>query len=363
MDPLFAPLSFRCGFSAPNRVALAPLTNTQSHEDGTLSEDEFAWLVRRAQGGFGLVSTCAAYVSPDGKAFDGQLGVSDETHFEGLSRLARALSDHGALGVVQLHHGGARALSRLTGTRPWSAVAGPEDPATHPDAAREGTDDEVGASVEAFVRAAELSQRAGFAGVEIHGAHGYLLGQFLSRNNTRSGPWGGALEGRAAMLRAVLRGVRARCGGKFLLGVRLSPEDFGYAVGLDLDESLTVARWAGEDGADFVHASLWDHQKPLVKRPEADGVALFRAAIGPDVRLLVAGRVWTPDEARALLARGADMVALGRAAILDPDWPVHARAPGFVPERGPLDPDQYAARAVGPRFVAYLRRFKGMVAG
>jgi 2,4-dienoyl-CoA reductase-like NADH-dependent reductase (Old Yellow Enzyme family) len=361
MTDLFAPLSFRCGATSRNRVALAALTNTQSHDDGTLGDDELAWLDRRAQGGFGLIATCAAFVSPDGKGFDGQLGVAGEQHLEGLERVASALSRHGSLSLVQLYHGGARAPRRLTGQRPWSAVASADDPETHPDAAREGTDEEVSSVIEAFVRGAQLSQRAGFSGVEVHAAHGYLLGQFLSKHNQRKGPWGGSLAARASLVRAIVTGVRERCGEGFLLGVRLSPEDFGYASGMDIDESIQCAQWFSEDGADFVHLSLWDHHKPCAKHPTQDTIALFRAALPPAVRILAAGKIWSREDAHSVLSRGADMVALGRAAILDPDWPTHARSPEFSPVRGPLSPAELHARAVSPRFVEYLRRFSNIV--
>src|SRR5205823_8389681 len=105
-----------------------------------------------------------------------------------------------------------------------------------------------------FGDAAARSQAAGFDGVELHGAHGYLLSQFLS---TTMNP-GVDLAGRARLLRDVMREVRTRCGPRFTVGVRLSLEDRGQARGLDLDDSLQVARWLADDGADWIHASLWD---------------------------------------------------------------------------------------------------------
>lgn len=360
-DSLFAPLTFRCGVTVENRVALAPLTNGQSNDDGTLDRDELVWLCSRARGGFGLVSTCAAFVSHEGKGFAGQLGVATDAHDEGLATLARSLDIEATVAVVQLYHGGARCPSALTGVRPWSAVSASEDPATHPDAARRGATHEIEKAVEDFVRAAERSKRAGFAGVEVHGAHGYLLCQFLSRHNTRDDGWGGALEGRARIVREIVRGVRARCGSDFLVGVRLSPEDFGFAVGMDLDESVTIAQWCAEDGADFVHLSLWDHSKPCQKRPDEDLIALFRRSLPSDIRILTAGKIWTPAEARSVLARGADMVALGRSAILNPAWPMDARTNDWTPARGPMSASELAAMDISPRFVEYLKKFKNIV--
>ncbi len=358
---LMSPVYFRCGAVARNRVFLAPLTNLQSADDGVLSDDERRWLVRRATGGFAVVETCAAHVLADGKGFDGQLGIWSDHHLPGLTALAGEIAAAGALGLVQLYHGGVRAPSRLTGVQPWSASEFHEDkPNFEPP--RAATEADIAGAIAGFVAAARRAHAAGFHGVELHAAHGYLLGQFLSRTmNLRGDAWGGDLAGRARLVRTIAREVRAAVPAPFVLGVRISPEDFGHARGLDLDESLTLAGWLAEDGIDFLHLSLWEAGRNTLKRPEAHAVPLFRAAVPADVRLVVAGNLWTAADATAQLERGADMVALGRAAILNPDWPRQATAPEFVPERGPLTPAALRERAIGDKFVEYLRRFKGMV--
>lgn len=360
MADLFDPLSFRCGISTANRLALAPLTNTQSHDDGTLGDDELRWLARRARGGFGVTSTCAASVSALAKGFPGQLGVYSDAHDEGLARMASALHATGTVSIVQLYHGGARSPRALTGAQPVSSVAA-TDADSNQDAARAMSGQEVEQCIESFVSAAKRSQRAGFSGVEVHGAHGYLLCQFLSRNNTRDDAWGGSLEGRARIVRRIITGVRAACGPQFVVGVRLSPEDIGFAVGMDLDESVQCAQWFAEDGVDFVHLSLWDYTKPSIKRPGENVIALFREAISREVRLFAAGNVWTPEDARAVLARGADVVAIGRAAILEPDWPTLAKGAEGAVTRGPLSVQELAERDVSAKFAEYLRRFKNLV--
>jgi 2,4-dienoyl-CoA reductase-like NADH-dependent reductase (Old Yellow Enzyme family) len=358
MTSLFEPVSFRCGAVAQNRVALAPLTNTQSGEDGVLSDDERRWLVRRAVGGFAVVETCAAHVSQHGKGFEGQLGIWSDRHVEGLRSLATAIAEAGALGVVQLYHGGVRSPSRLTGVQPISASSFREDDPAF-EVPREATEADIEQVIADFEAAAKRAARAGFAGVELHGAHGYLLSQFLSRTmNQRTDAWGGPIEGRARLVRSVAQRVRAAVPATFLVGVRLSPEDYGYAKGLDLDETIQVARWLADDGVDWIHLSLWDATRNTKKRPTEHAVPLVRAALPAEVRIVAAGKVWTREDAEALVAKGADMVALGRAAILNPDWPKRAAEPGFSPERGPLRPDELAARDVGPRFVQYLRRFR-----
>jgi 2,4-dienoyl-CoA reductase-like NADH-dependent reductase (Old Yellow Enzyme family) len=363
MNQLFQPLSFPSGAVVRNRIALAPLTNLQSADDGVISPDEHAWLERRAAGGFGLVSTCAAHVCAEGKGFDGQLGCFHDRHDAGLAALASALAQRGALGVVQLYHGGVRSPSRLTGVQPISASSFTE--------AREGFEvpraastSEIEKVIEDFVSAAKRAQRAGFGGVELHAAHGYLLSQFLSSElNPRTDGWGGSLEHRARLVRTIAQRVRAECPPPFVMGVRLSPEDYGFARGIDLDETAEVAAWLADDGADFVHLSLWDGKRLSKKRPDEHPLTAVRRSLGSRVPLLAAGGVWSRADAEALLDRGADAVALGKAAILHPDWPLEAeRDPSYSPRRGPMTPAELAERAVGPRFMGYLRRFQGLVA-
>ena len=250
LSALFDPLVFRTGLRARNRIVLAPLTNMQSEPDGSLGDAELRWLTSRAAGGFGVVTTCAAHVSRDGQGWPGELGVHDDALQPGLSTLSAALHEQGAVSIVQIFHGGLRADPALIGATPWSA--------SDVDGARAATDEDIARVIAQFADAAARSRDAGFDGVEIHGAHGYLFTQFLSATqNRRSDAWGGPLEHRARLLRETLRAVRARVGPQFTVGVRLSPEDFGNARGLDLDESVQTARWLADDGADYVHLSLW----------------------------------------------------------------------------------------------------------
>ncbi|MCW5837209.1 MAG: NADH:flavin oxidoreductase, partial [Labilithrix sp.] len=185
MTSLFNPLVFRTGLSAKNRVLLAPMTNQQSHEDGTLSDQELAWLASRADGGFGAVITCAAHVAKDGQGWPGELGVFDDAHVPGLARLADALRARGAASIVQIFHGGLRADVTVSGAPAWSA--------SDDEGARPATEEDLSRVVGQFAAAAARAEAAGVDGVEIHGAHGYLLTQFLSATqNRRRDRWGGA---------------------------------------------------------------------------------------------------------------------------------------------------------------------------
>ena len=354
MTSLFEPLVFRTGLAARNRIVLAPLTNMQSNADGSLGDAELHWLLSRAAGGYGIVMTCAAHVARDGQGWAGELGIFDDSLLPGLTQLARALRERGVSSMVQIFHGGLRADASVTGLQPWSA--------SDVEGARAATEGDIQRAIVQFADSAERARRAGFDGVEIHGAHGYLFTQFLSATqNQRTDDWGGPLENRARLIRETMRAVRRRVGPSFTVGVRLSPEDFGNARGLDLDESLQVARWLADDSADFIHLSLWHSLDNTKKRPDANAIPLFRSVVPADVRVLAAGAIWTRDDAEQVLALGADATVLGRSAIANPDWPLRAVDPQWEPRRPPVTIDSLVASGLSPRFAEYMRRFKGFV--
>jgi 2,4-dienoyl-CoA reductase-like NADH-dependent reductase (Old Yellow Enzyme family) len=184
------------------------MTNGQSLDDGRLGDAEYRWLVKRAEGGFALTMTCAATVQKEGVGFNGQLGIYRDEHVEGLTRLAAGIKANGSHAVVQLHHAGMRSPVALTGRPPQC----PSDDVE--TGAQAMTHDEVRRSIEAFVVAARRADRAGFDGVELHGAHGYLICEFLSPEiNRRADDYGGPLENRARFLFAAweFQSVIASC--------------------------------------------------------------------------------------------------------------------------------------------------------
>jgi 2,4-dienoyl-CoA reductase-like NADH-dependent reductase (Old Yellow Enzyme family) len=352
---LFAPLAFAHGPAMKNRFMLAPLTNLQSHPDGTLSDDEFNWLTLRAKGGFGLTMTCAAHIQAVGQGFPGQLGVFGDQHLEGLTRLATAIKAAGSVAALQMHHAGNRSPKDLVG----QPVCPSDDPET---GARGLTTAEVEQLVEDFVAAAVRAERAGFDGVEIHGAHGYILAQFLSPEiNRREDRYGGTLENRSRILLEIIDGVRARCRPDFQLGLRLSPERFG----LKLAEIREVAQAVMRDGRiDYLDMSLWDVFKEPVEE-EFKGRSLmsyFTELERGNVRLGVAGKVTTPAIASRMLDEGADYVLIGRAAILHHDFPERARRePAFTPIALPVTAEYLANEGLGPAFVKYMSTWPGFV--
>ncbi|PYE80207.1 2,4-dienoyl-CoA reductase-like NADH-dependent reductase (Old Yellow Enzyme family) [Winogradskyella epiphytica] len=353
---LNSPLQFPCGAQMKNRFMLAPLTNTQSHSDGRLSEDEFRWLQMRAEGQFGLVMTCASHVQKVGQGFPGQLGIYSDAHIKGHTRLASAIKSYGSLAVIQLHHAGMRSPEAVINSTPVCPSANEKQGARALNLA------EIEELKADFIQAALRAQKSGYDGVEVHGAHGYILTQFLSSEiNKRTDAYGGSLENRSRLLFEIVHGIRAACGTDFLLGVRLSPERFG----MRLEEVKQVCqRFIDEEVIDFLDISLWD----VFKAPEEEafkGTTLlshFTALDFKSIRLTVAGKISTGEDVSKVLASGVDFVSIGRSAILHHDFPVKVMAdPEFEPIATPVTPDYLKSEGIGEDFINYLKRWPDLV--
>jgi len=348
---LFDPIDFARGEPMRNRFALAPLTNLQSHADGMLSDDEYKWLLMRAQGGFGLTMTCATYVREDGKGFAGQLGICSDKHSAGLERLAHAIKEAGSLAAVQLHHAGLRSPCELIGGTPRAPWA---DAKTD---ARALSTTEVEQVIEDFIRAAQRAERAGFDGVELHGAHGYLIAQFFdAENNRRSDRFGGSFENRTRILFEIIDGIRARTKSNFQLGVRLSPERFGVT----LAEARLLAQQLLRSGKlDYLDMSLWDAFKDPVETAFAGKplIDYFTELERGDTRLGVAGKIMDAQTAQACIDRGADFVIIGRGAILHHDFPEQVKNNvRFESIARPVTRNYLRDEGLGTAFIDYLAK-------
>jgi len=355
-NSLAEPLAFSCGMSMKNRFMLAPMTNSQSHPDGSLSDDEFRWLTMRAKGNFGLTMTCAAHVQKVGQGFPGQLGIYSDKLLSGHRRLAKAIQAEGSLAVIQLHHAGMRSPVDLIGEAPHCPSV---DEKT---GARAMTLPEVHKLRDDFIAAAVRSKTAGYDGVEIHGAHGYILCQFLSsKYNHRSDAYGGSLSNRSRILFEILEGVRATCGPDFLVGIRLSPERFGMV----LDECLGISQKLIDSKLiDFIDISLWDSFKLPHEEKHHDQTLLkyFADLNRNQVKMTVAGKIGTAAEAQAIMNTGIDFISIGRAAILHHDYPNKVmNDPGFVPNPLPVTREYLAAEGLSETFIDYMTQWDGFV--
>ncbi|WP_139490548.1 NADH-dependent flavin oxidoreductase [Brevibacillus dissolubilis] len=328
-QPLFEPITLRSGIQLDNRLVIAPMTHFLSNPDGSVSDDEIRFLSRRIKG-LGLVITACAYVTPEGKAFHGQPAVDRDENIEGLTRLASMIKEQGAKAVLQIHHGGRLSLPALVpnGEIVSASAVEAERAAAFGETGKPRAleDAEVEALVTAFGEATRRAIEAGFDGVEIHGANGYLIHQFFSpHSNRRDDRWGGDLERRMAfplaVVDAVKKAVADHAKQPFIVGYRFSPEE-PETPGITMDDTLVlIDALAGKD-LDYLHVSLQEFWSEA--RRSTDGnrprIELIQERVGNQVPVIGVGSIHTADEALKAKESGIALVALGRELVIEPDW-------------------------------------------
>lgn len=330
--PLFATLSLLPGLHLRNRVVMAPMTTWASNDDGTVSDEEVAYYRRRARD-VGLVITGCTHVQANGIGFTGEFAACDDCYIPSLRKLAMAAKSGGAPAILQLFHAGVKTLPTLVeDVVAASAVAGEGGPFASAILPRALDDEEVLDVVTAFADATRRAIAAGFDGVELHGAHGFLLQNFFSpHSNRRSDRWGGSLENRMrfplAVVAAVKQAIAEHADRPFALGYRLSVEE-SVDGGLRLADTLQLVTRLIDAGASYLHASLGNalDQKPVTGGPDATIVRILCDHIGGRIPLIAAGGINTPAQAASALAMGLSLVAVGKGLVIDPDWMQHARA-------------------------------------
>ena len=351
----------RTGTTMRNRAVLAAMTNKQSHPDGTLSDAEINWLLRRAEGGFGIVTTAASHVTPGGQGWVGEMGVWGDHQIPGLTKLAAGIREYGAVSLAQIFHGGMRAPEELTGEQP---VSSSENPCTeaHCGHSRELTGEEIEELIISFGDAAVRCASAGFDGVELHGAHGYLICQFLGdETNRREDEWGGDIQSRARFLLRIIEEVRSRVPEDFLVGVRISPEY--RKIGVRIEDSLVLSEMLVDAGIDFLHVSCWDCFIPPSDFPDDSRMITewFSEALSGRIPIISTGAIWDSSDAQDVLDQGADLVGVARAGIAHADWASQAGDTEYRPARPPFTPEHLAAEGLSKPFIEYMRNWKGFV--
>ncbi len=315
--------------TAKNRLVMAPMVRNYADGDGHVTPRHIAHLERIARGGVGTIIVEASFVRQDGKSFRHQLGIHRDEMIAGLSALAETGRKHGALMGIQLFHGGRQASAGVSGSQPHAPSALP-DPVVN-ELPHEMTPAEIADVVGAFGEAARRAQKAGFDFVELHGAHGYLIAEFLSPfSNRRKDDYGGSPEKRRRFLEEVYGAVRAAVGADFPITVRLSAEEL-MASGLTLEETVGTARRLEQLGAAALHISNGNNATyalgtMIPPMAVADGVLLpFAEYVKKAVRIpvIAVGKIRQAAMAEEALRKGqADFIALGRSLLADPDWPV-----------------------------------------
>lgn len=329
--PLFEPFILSNGVQLKNRIVMAPMTTFSANPDDTASDEEIAYYAARS-GGPGMVITACAYVQANGKGFEGQFAVDRDTMIPSLRRVASSIKEKGAKAVLQLYHGGRLAVPHLIPngeTVSASSVAPLLDRGFYSieQTPRSLTDEEVLQLVQAFGEATRRAIEAGFDGVELHGASGYIIQQFFSpHSNTRTDRWGGSVENRLTFPLAVIeevKGVIAKhARDPFIIGYRLSPEE-PETPGITMAETFTLLDALAVAELDYIHMALNDFWSKPRRGVESNlsRVELIQEHVGNRVPIIGVGSIHTPDQAvQALEQTGIPLIALGRELIMEPEW-------------------------------------------
>ena len=332
MSALFEPLKVR-GLVFPNRIGVSPMCQ-YSAEDGFVNDWHFVHLGSRAVGGAGLIIVEATAVSPEGRISPEDLGLWKDEHIEPLSRIFRFVKSQGTRIGIQLAHAGRKASD----PRPWDPTSnskslkggwktlGPSALAFSEDYfnPREATHDEIHTVTSQFKDAAKRAVRAGAEFLEIHGAHGYLLHEFLSPlSNHRTDKYGGSSENRIRFLLEVTAAIRSAIPDSMPLFVRLSVKDW-LPGGWTLEESIMLSKKLREAGVDIVDCSSGAIGPGEVFPDDRDYQVNLSAAVKKESGILTAavGRIQDPLHAEAIISEGkADLILMARESLREPYWP------------------------------------------
>lgn len=318
MSKLFEPYQLQ-SISLKNRVVMAPMCMYSAEDDGMVTPFHQVHYATRAAGQVGLIILEATGVVPEGRISNKDLGIWDDAHIEGLRQLVEGMKAYGAKTGIQLGHAGRKAAIDGEIFAP-SAIAFSSDYQT-PTAMSE---EDIHHVIEAFKQAAIRAAKAGFDVLEIHGAHGYLISEFLSpATNKREDQYGGSQENRYRILRQVIDAIRSVWDGPLL--VRVSAEDYADD-GTTMDDFIVFSRWMKSQGVDLVDVSTGGVVPAAINVFPGYQVSHAEAIKhGADIPTGAVGLITTAIQAEEILQNNrADLIFLARVLLREPYWPLHA---------------------------------------
>ncbi len=325
---LLEPFTLKNGVTLKNKVVMAPMTTWSGNTDFTISDEEVAYYEKRVNG-VGLVITGCTHVAASGIGFTDEFAGYDDKYIPSLRKLARAAKQGGAPAILQIFHAGNKALPELIPGRDLVSSSSIQDKGWGESSGiipRALSHEETLDMIKSFGETTRRAIEAGFDGVEIHGAHGFLIQNFLSPYfNQRTDQWGGSLENRLRfpieVVREVKRVIEQHAKQNFILGYRFSPEERSQRDGLRMEEAYTLIDRLAEEHVDYIHASL-DHvlSMPVESQSHKTRMELIAEYVDGRIPLIAAGSVIEPTLATQALNSGASLVAIGRALIMNPDW-------------------------------------------
>lgn len=316
---IFEKYTLNNGVEIKNRLVVTPMTLFVGNQDGTFSERDFNFMKKRGEN-MGMFIVAATLVCEGGKAFNGQPEAIGEEHLQSLRKVSEMLKAQGTKAILQIHHGGRLAIRELNNN---DIVAPSYDKET---GAREITVKEIENVIKAFGNATELAIKAGFDGVEIHGANRYLIQQFYSeRTNVRSDEWGGSIEKRMkfplAVVDSVIEAKKKQNANKFIIGYRFSPEE-PDEKGITMAETFMLIDRLKEKPLQYLHVSLPDFYIKVFRGADTDmeTIRLIHERIDGKLPLIGVGNLYTGEQIEKALNTGwAEFTALGKTVIINPN--------------------------------------------
>lgn len=312
---IFTPITIK-GKEIKNRIVFPPLVNfAWAQTDGIATSRHVSHYEERAKGGAGLIIVEATCINQQGRIFNYQLGAWDNNQIDGLSRITDACHKYGSVVLLQIHHAG------LVTRKAVSEFAyGPSiDPENERTVAM--TIEQIHQIRDEFIAAAIRAEKAGFDGVELHGAHGYLLSQFASSAiNHRTDEYGGSLENRLRLATEIIDGIKSSTNSNFIIGYRLG------ACAPTLSDGIEVAKILEQKGVDIIHASHGGEKGVNAEVPtgfEFNSIIFMGTEVKKSVKVpvIVVNQIQTPERANKLISNGfADFVAIGRDMLTDAHW-------------------------------------------
>lgn len=312
---------------AKNRLVMPPMATYRANENGSISEANLEYYGARAKGGnIGIITTEHFYIVRQGQARKRQISIAEDDKVEGLRKLVKVLHQSGSLCVAQLNHAGMAALSEASGMESVGPSAIPMigNPLVESrPLSRELSLEEIERLPELFANAALRAKEAGYDGVEIHAAHGYLLDQFYSPlTNKRTDIYGGSLENRIRLHVKVIRAVRQAVGNDYMVAIRFGGCDY-MEGGSTIDEAVAASQVFEKEGIDYLSLTggMCRYMRDDVKTPGYFGDLSEAVKNHVNIPVLLTGGVTDIEDADRLLAEGkADMIGVGRALLKDPNW-------------------------------------------
>lgn len=326
---IFEPITIN-GTTFRNRMVVSAMVTNYCNEDGTPSEKFMAYHEHKAKGGYGIIITEDFAVTRTAGASKTLAGIWDDCQIKPWKVFTDRIHNAGAKTIAQIYHAGRQTSSQITGEQPIAPSA-IKDP-TMPEIPREMSTEEIHRLVQAFADAAVRAKKAGFDGVEIHGAHGYLINEFVSPfSNKRCDEYGGSTENRTRFPREIIQSVRKAVGSDFPIFYRMSSEEY-VPGGLEIEEAKLIAKLMEDAGADCIHCSQGVFATGHIIIPPAPvpvgGFVHHAAALKSVVNIpvIAVGRINDPMLAESILASGsADLCTMARASLADPEMPEKAK--------------------------------------